>query len=72
MNDTLPIISTTVHGFVPVRPRFACWGDCHEFDRTHPLKPEAIPAWNDTPHRQLLIGTAQIFRMVSLAALKSP
>jgi len=44
MNDTQPIISTTVHGFTSVRPRFACWGNSHGFDRAHSLKFKLSPS----------------------------
>ena len=72
MNGMRPIFSMTVHWLASVRPQFACWGDHHGFDRAHPLKPQAIPAWNDTPHREWLIAPVRILRRVRQAHLKSP
>lgn len=72
MNDMRPIFSLTVHWLASVRPQFARWGDHLGFDWAHPLKSEAIPTWSDTPHREWLIGTAQILRRVLQVAPKSP
>lgn len=72
MNNTRPIISTTVHGFAPMRPRFAFWGDCVEFDRARHLKIRSITARNDTPRREWIVGMGEILRLVRQAKLKSP
>ena len=72
MNDTQPIISTTVHGFGAVRPRFAFRGDRLHFDWVHQLKTRRFTARNDTLRRELLAGTGEILRLVRQANFKSP